>query len=92
MKGYFLITLALLITLATAAEKYPEKYDNVDVDTILGNNRVLTNYIRCMMDEGPCTAEGRELRSKYKKKQIICIFACIFKNNKDFDFLTLIEI
>jgi len=69
MKEYFLITLALLITLVTAAEKYPEKYDNVDVDMILGNNRVLSNYIRCMMDEGPCTAEGRELRSKCKKKK-----------------------
>jgi len=64
MKGYFLILLVLLIAFATAAEKYSVKYDNVNVDSILQNNRVLTNYIRCMLDEGPCTAEGRELRSK----------------------------
>ncbi|EZA60473.1 ObirCsp6 [Ooceraea biroi] len=62
MKGYFLILLTSLIALALAAERYPVKYDDVDVERILQNNRVLTNYIRCMLDEGPCTAEGRELR------------------------------
>ncbi|THK33176.1 ejaculatory bulb-specific protein 3 [Diachasma alloeum] len=38
------------------------KYDNVDVDAILKNNRVLTQYIKCMLGEGSCTAEGRELK------------------------------
>lgn len=70
MKGFLLVSLASLIALAVAAEKYPEKYDNVDVDRILLNNRVLTNYIRCLMDEGPCTAEGRELRSEYNNNTI----------------------
>ncbi|KAF5299920.1 hypothetical protein FQR65_LT09315 [Abscondita terminalis] len=42
--------------------KYTNKYDNVNVDTILQNERVLNNYIKCLMEEGPCTAEGRELR------------------------------
>ena len=63
MKGYFLILISL-VTSAIANEKYTRKYDDVNVDKILQNNRVLTNYIRCLMDEGPCTAEGRELRSK----------------------------
>ncbi|XP_011635423.1 ejaculatory bulb-specific protein 3 [Pogonomyrmex barbatus] len=62
MKGYLLILLASLMTLVVANEKYTRKYDDVDVDKILQNNRVLTNYIRCLMDEGPCTADGRELR------------------------------
>lgn len=64
MKKYLLLLLVSVIVLTNATEKYPVKYDNIDVDTILQNNRVLTNYIRCMLDEGPCTAEGRELRSK----------------------------
>lgn len=64
MKGYLLILLVSLVALALANEKYTGKYDDVNVDKILQNNRVLTNYIRCLMDEGPCTAEGRELRSK----------------------------
>ena len=49
----------------SADNKYTTKYDNVDVDKILNNDRVLTNYIKCLMDEGPCTSEGRELKSEY---------------------------
>lgn len=64
MKGYLLASLVSLVALVVANEKYTGKYDDVNVDKILQNNRVLTNYIRCLMDEGPCTAEGRELRSK----------------------------
>ncbi|KAM0730249.1 Allergen Tha p 1 [Formica fusca] len=63
MKKYFLILLTLLMmTLVAATEKYSRKYDDVDVDKILQSNRILNNYIRCLLDEGPCTAEGRELR------------------------------
>ncbi|KAK7863843.1 hypothetical protein R5R35_003327 [Gryllus longicercus] len=58
-----LLALALLALAARAAEpKYTNKFDNIDIDRILGNERVLTSYIRCMMEEGPCTNEGRELR------------------------------
>lgn len=70
MKKYLLILLASLMILVVATEKYTRKYDDVDVDTILQNNRVLNNYIRCMLDEGPCTAEGREFRSKQKRKKL----------------------
>ncbi|XP_011866527.1 PREDICTED: ejaculatory bulb-specific protein 3 [Vollenhovia emeryi] len=61
-KGYLLVLLISLVALVVADEKYTRKYDDVNVDKILQNNRVLTSYIRCLMDEGPCTAEGRELK------------------------------
>ncbi|XP_050464331.1 ejaculatory bulb-specific protein 3-like [Cataglyphis hispanica] len=61
MKKYFLILASLMMILVTA-EKYSRKYDEVDVDKILQSNRILNNYIRCLLDEGPCTAEGRALR------------------------------
>nr|WJJ63298.1 chemosensory protein 13 [Pachyrhinus yasumatsui] len=41
---------------------YSSRYDNVDIDKILNNDRVLSNYIKCLMEEGPCTPEGKELR------------------------------
>jgi hypothetical protein len=62
-----LLLLLLLVAVMAAGEKpkgYSTKYDNVDVDRILSNGRILTNYIKCIMDEGPCTPEGRELKSK----------------------------
>lgn len=46
------------------AEKYPAKYDQVNIDTVLSNDRVLTNYIKCLLEKGACTREGRELKSK----------------------------
>ncbi|XP_012272302.1 ejaculatory bulb-specific protein 3 [Orussus abietinus] len=60
MKGCFIFLT--LVTVTVAMETYSSKYDNVDVDRILANGRVLSNYIRCIMDEGSCTAEGRELK------------------------------
>nr|CAI5821728.1 unnamed protein product [Callosobruchus analis] len=54
--------LVILLGLSNADNAYTSKYDNVDVDRILKNDRVLANYIKCLMEEGPCTAEGRELK------------------------------
>jgi hypothetical protein len=62
-----LLLLLLLVAVLSTADKpkgYTNKYDSVDVERILSNGRILTNYIKCLMDEGPCTAEGRELKSK----------------------------
>nr|QTJ02340.1 chemosensory protein [Agrilus zanthoxylumi] len=56
------LLLLLLVIAVVAADKYTTKYDNVDIDRILSNQRVLTNYIKCLMEEGPCTSEGRELK------------------------------
>lgn len=61
MKGCF-IFFALVVVVVVSADKYTNKYDDIDVDRILQNGRVLTNYIKCMLDEGPCTNEGRELK------------------------------
>ena len=41
---------------------YDIKYDNIDIDEILKSERLLTNYINCLMEEGPCTEDGRELK------------------------------
>lgn len=44
--------------------KYTTKYDNIDVDRILSSKRLLQNYMNCLLDKGPCTAEGKELKGK----------------------------
>lgn len=60
----FVLCCAALLMLAVDAAEYTSRYDGVDVDRILQNGRVLGNYIKCMLDEGSCTAEGRELKSE----------------------------
>ncbi|EDW09278.1 ejaculatory bulb-specific protein 3 [Drosophila mojavensis] len=50
------------LALARPEKKYTNKFDNVNVDEVLSNNRILNAYIKCLMESGPCTAEGRELK------------------------------
>ncbi|XP_031842101.1 chemosensory protein 6 [Nomia melanderi] len=57
-----LLLAALLVIAVVSADTYPSKYDDIDIEKILQNGRVLTNYIKCMLGEGPCTNEGRELK------------------------------
>ncbi|XP_046661971.1 ejaculatory bulb-specific protein 3-like [Homalodisca vitripennis] len=56
-----LLVAAALVAAASAAS-YTNKFDNIDVDRILSNDRILTQYIKCLMEEGSCTNEGRELK------------------------------
>ncbi|CAL7948557.1 unnamed protein product [Xylocopa violacea] len=60
----FLLVLVAAVAYVTARpdEKYTGKFDNVNVDEILKNERLLLNYYKCLMDEGKCTADGAELR------------------------------
>ncbi|XP_044737535.1 ejaculatory bulb-specific protein 3-like [Chrysoperla carnea] len=56
----FVVSLSLVVVLGD--KQYPTKYDGLDVDKILSNDRILTSYIKCIMGEGSCTTEGRELK------------------------------
>nr|UTN00847.1 chemosensory protein [Semanotus bifasciatus] len=41
---------------------YTTKYDNIDFEEILKSDRLLKNYVNCLMDRGGCTADGKELK------------------------------
>ncbi|KAL0278742.1 UNVERIFIED_CONTAM: hypothetical protein PYX00_000473 [Menopon gallinae] len=62
----YLLSSVLLLSLVCVnlAEQYTTKYDNVDVDAILKNERLLKNYVDCVLDRGRCTKEGQELRKR----------------------------
>ncbi|XP_061396800.1 ejaculatory bulb-specific protein 3-like [Musca vetustissima] len=57
----FVIAAFLIVSIA-AGDKYTTKYDNIDVDNILKSERLLNNYLNCLMDKGSCTPEGAELK------------------------------
>ncbi|XP_001844674.2 ejaculatory bulb-specific protein 3 [Culex quinquefasciatus] len=57
-----LATLLVATTVAQQPRQYTDKFDNINVDQVLSNDRILSNYIRCLLDKGPCTQEGRELK------------------------------
>ncbi|XP_072386791.1 ejaculatory bulb-specific protein 3-like [Diabrotica undecimpunctata] len=56
------IFFVLVIVGVSFCEKYSTKYDNVDLDEILKSDRLLNNYIACIMDRGSCTPDGKELK------------------------------
>nr|QKN21119.1 chemosensory protein [Bactrocera correcta] len=62
MKAAIIVLIVVAVQYGAAQKQYTNKFDNVDVDGVLSNNRILTNYIKCLMDKGPCTPEGRELK------------------------------
>uniref|UniRef100_A0A1B6LJK7 Chemosensory protein 2 n=1 Tax=Graphocephala atropunctata TaxID=36148 RepID=A0A1B6LJK7_9HEMI len=45
-------------------DRYTTRFDNVDVEAVLRNERILRRYVDCALDKGPCTAEGRELKKR----------------------------
>lgn len=57
--------MVLLLGTVVLAQNVKNQFDHVNIETVLSNDRVLTNYIKCLLDKGACTREGRELKSKY---------------------------
>ncbi|XP_046602268.1 ejaculatory bulb-specific protein 3 isoform X1 [Neodiprion lecontei] len=61
-----LVILALLYiggVLAAESDKYTTKYDNVDVEAVIRNERLTKNYVGCLLDLTPCTPDGSELKT-----------------------------
>ncbi|KAL4704243.1 hypothetical protein ACJJTC_016261 [Scirpophaga incertulas] len=58
-----LVVVALFALQWASAQKYTDRYDVINVDEVLGNSRLLKGYLKCVLNKGQCTAEGRELKS-----------------------------
>ena len=55
MRGYFvLLALSLLVWATQAEDTYSDKFDYVDVDEILANDRLREQYYKCFMETAPC--------------------------------------
>lgn len=64
-KIVILLLVYLTANLTSSEDKYTTKWDNIDIDSILKSDRLLRNYINCLLEKGRCTPDGLELRSKY---------------------------
>ncbi|XP_049831892.1 ejaculatory bulb-specific protein 3-like [Schistocerca gregaria] len=58
----FLVALAAVVASAAA---YTTKYDNIDLDEILANERLLKKYHECLVSDADssCTPDGKELKA-----------------------------
>lgn len=57
-----LVLFLLVVACALAEDRYTTKYDNVDLDGILRSERLLKNYVNCLLDKGSCTPDAKELK------------------------------
>lgn len=48
------LLFALVMSVTNAQNS---KLENFDIDMLLKNDRILTNYLKCLLDKGPCTSE-----------------------------------
>lgn len=62
---YLTVVILLSLSAAAAGQKYTTKYDDLNLDDILKNERLLSNYFKCIMGRGKCTVEGQELKSEF---------------------------
>nr|WJJ63296.1 chemosensory protein 11 [Pachyrhinus yasumatsui] len=58
----FVLCLAIVKSNPRPKESYTSKFDNIDVDEILHSERLLKNYMNCLLDKGRCTPDGKELK------------------------------
>ena len=72
MKRFVAVVCILVSTLvlseaarARRDEKYTTKYDNINIDEILASDRLVDNYVKCLLDKGRCSPEGIELKGKF---------------------------
>ncbi|XP_049877123.1 allergen Tha p 1-like [Pectinophora gossypiella] len=47
-----------------AQEKYDSANDNFDISEVLGNERLLLSYSKCLLNKGPCTPEVKQVKEK----------------------------
>ncbi|XP_045777517.1 allergen Tha p 1-like [Maniola jurtina] len=68
MKLIILVCLCLIsFVVAKPAEHYTDKFDGIDIKEILANRRLLEPYVKCILDHGKCSPEGKELKSHIKE-------------------------
>nr|AII01024.1 chemosensory protein [Dendrolimus houi] len=56
-----IIILSCLLAVV-ACEQYTDKYDNTNLEEIMENDNLRQAYLKCLLEEGPCTAEGKKLK------------------------------
>lgn len=73
-----LFLCAVVAVVVARPEFYSDQYDNFNAQELVENIRLLKNYGKCFLDEGPCTSEGTNFKSKFitlthqfSKKQLI---------------------
>lgn len=64
MKSIVLCALVSFFAIVNCADTYSSKFENIDIDGIIKNERLLQNHFNCLLEGKGCTPEAEELKSK----------------------------
>lgn len=59
-----LVVFAFTLYQVLGDDLYTDRYDNINIEEILSNRRLLIPYVKCILQQGRCTPEGKELKCK----------------------------
>nr|QEI46804.1 chemosensory protein 6 [Galleria mellonella] len=62
MKTAFALCVLVAVAVCNAQDTYNPQFDNFNAEEVAGNIRLLKNYGKCFLDQGPCTAEGSDFK------------------------------
>ncbi|KYN42160.1 Ejaculatory bulb-specific protein 3 [Trachymyrmex septentrionalis] len=94
--NYIVTIIVITLICVLAQELYSDRYDKVDAENILQNNRLRDQYYNCFMGNAPCTTADAKFfkeiiieafRSKCKKctekqKEMMNLVQDWYKKNK----------
>lgn len=81
MKSVLLFCIISVALVAVNAQF--SRLANFDVNMLLKNDRILNNYMKCILDKGPCTNEGRDLKNHLPEALDTTCGQCSTKQKKD---------
>lgn len=64
MNSVVLCALVALFAIANCDDTYSSKFENIDIDGLIKNERLLQNHYNCLLEGKGCTPEAEELKSK----------------------------
>lgn len=58
----FIPILVIASVVMIKADTYTDRYDSMNVDDVIANRRLFIAYVKCVLNKGRCTPEGKELK------------------------------
>ncbi|XP_033228921.1 uncharacterized protein LOC117180533 [Belonocnema kinseyi] len=92
-KNFVVLILFFSLTVCILSEKielYSDKYDYVDIDQVLSNDRVRHQYYRCFLGTGPCLSpDAKFLKDKLPEALVTKCKKCTEKQKVGFEKVVL---
>lgn len=50
---------------------YMKRFEKINLEQVLNNDRVMSSHIKCFLNEGPCVQQSRDVKSEFRFFMII---------------------